>query len=94
MPTQLSDKPRKADDWNSLFDFNPSSASPNTLLWDSPSISEKNHMEIGSNLFTFGEHGNSNENFGQFRDAFSEVDPKPKLVSYLQGLLLSFFPLF
>ncbi|XP_062084728.1 uncharacterized protein LOC133790905 isoform X2 [Humulus lupulus] len=77
--TQFSDKPHKADDWNSLFDFNPSSASPNDLIWDSHSITEKNHMEIGSNLSTVGERGNSNENFWQFRDVFSEVGPEPKL---------------
>ncbi|KAM6577749.1 hypothetical protein CsatB_029586 [Cannabis sativa] len=77
MLTQLSDKPHKAD--NSLFDFNPSFASPNDFLWDSPSTSEKNHMEIGSKFPTVGERGNSNENFWQFRDAFSEVGPEPKL---------------
>ncbi|PON43944.1 hypothetical protein TorRG33x02_332410 [Trema orientale] len=77
--TQSDESHHKGGDWNSMFDFNPSSATTNDLLWDSYSRSEKNNTEIGSNLSTVIEHGNSDENFWQFRDAFSKVGPEPML---------------
>ena len=96
MLTRSDDAPHRAGDSNSLFDFNPSFASSNDLLWDAYSKSEKSDMEFGSNLSRVVEHGNSDENFWQFRDAFSDVQPEPKLVSYfhLVVLVIIYFSMF
>ena len=45
----------------------------------------------GSNLSMVVEHGNSDENFWQFSDAFSDVRPEPKLVSYFHLVVLVIF---
>ncbi|XP_024027626.1 uncharacterized protein LOC21386024 isoform X1 [Morus notabilis] len=72
MSVRSDDTPHRTNDWNFVFDFNRSSVTQDNL-WDSNSKSEKNDVETRSNFPSVRENGNVDENFWQFKDAFSEA---------------------
>ncbi|KAL5566100.1 hypothetical protein UlMin_029264 [Ulmus minor] len=67
------------DEWNFVFDFNSSSVTQDDSLLDSNSESKKNDTNIASNFSPVVENVDPNQNFWEFKDAFSEVRQEAKL---------------